>query len=133
MDTGSSELYFDASSAPVCQTQGCKGGTFDPSKSSSYQEVAAAPAFRASFVDGTMAVGPYAIDVIGIGNKQVSPVQFGVANEVKSRTKSEAGVMGRSFLFEGHLHNVDTKLNDISGCSKNISKMHNGNDVADNV
>ena len=51
LDTGSSDLYFDASSAPACQTDGayaCRGGTFSPASSKTYNVVKPAPAFNAA-------------------------------------------------------------------------------------
>ncbi|EME85045.1 uncharacterized protein MYCFIDRAFT_88648 [Pseudocercospora fijiensis CIRAD86] len=97
LDTGSSDLYFDASSAQTCQTTGataCKGGTFDPSKSKSYKEIAASPAFNTSFGDGSSATGPYGNDMVGIGDVVINPVQFGVASEVTSTTGFSIGLMG---------------------------------------
>ncbi|KAI5356986.1 Putative aspartic peptidase A1 family, aspartic peptidase, active [Septoria linicola] len=102
LDTGSSDLYFDASSAPTCEdppsaTQACEGGTYDLSKSSTYNEVDAAPAFNTSFGDGSSASGPYGSDVIGIGDVEISPVQFGVATTVDSTTGYAIGLMGLGY------------------------------------
>lgn len=102
LDTGSSDLYFDASSAQTCQDSGspdqaCRGGTFDLSQSSTYSEVAASPAFNTSFGDGSGASGPYGSDVIGIGDVLLSPVQFGVAQQVVSTTGFSVGLMGLGY------------------------------------
>ncbi|CAK1359888.1 Candidapepsin-7 [Cercospora beticola] len=102
LDTGSSDLYFDASSASTCEdpptaTQACEGGTFDSSKSSTYREVHAAPAFNTSFGDGSTALGPYGSDVVGIGHVLISPVQFGVATTVDSTTGFSLGLMGLGY------------------------------------
>lgn len=99
LDTGSSDLYFDASTASTCSLpssneNSCQGGTFDLSKSSTYKQALPAPAFNTSFGDGSTANGPYGLDVIGIGNVEVSPVQFGVANQVTSTTGFAIGLMG---------------------------------------
>jgi len=99
LDTGSSDLYFDASSAQTCKQpssdpESCQGGTYDLSKSSTYKQVDAAPAFNTSFGDGSSAQGPYGSDVVGIGDVLVSPVQFGVAQEVDSTTGYSIGLMG---------------------------------------
>lgn len=102
LDTGSSDLYFDASTASTCEnppsaTQACEGGTYDLSKSSTYNEVHPAPSFNTSFGDGSSALGPYGSDVIGIGDVQVSPVQFGVATTVTSTTGYAIGLMGLGY------------------------------------
>jgi hypothetical protein len=97
IDTGSSDLYLDASSAQDCQQSGensCRGGTFDPGSSSTYKVVAPAPAFNTSFGDGSTASGPYATDTFGIGDVSISNVQFGLATEVDSTTGYAIGLMG---------------------------------------
>ncbi|CAK4034066.1 acid protease [Lecanosticta acicola] len=99
LDTGSSDLYFDASSAQTCQlpataSNSCQGGTFNPKNSSTYNVVDQSPAFNTTFGDGSTAVGPYASDVVGIGDVLVSPVQFGVADVVNSTTGYSIGLMG---------------------------------------
>lgn len=97
LDTGSSDLYFDASTASSCESTGpysCRGGTFDHSKSSSYNVVAQSPAFNTSFGDGSTAVGPFASDFVGIGDVMIDGVQFGVAEEVNSTTGYAIGLMG---------------------------------------
>ncbi|TKA71716.1 hypothetical protein B0A55_10833 [Friedmanniomyces simplex] len=97
LDTGSSDLYFDASTAPACDTTGpysCRGGTFNPKNSNTYNVVDPAPAFNTSFGDGSTAMGPFAEDMIGIGDVVLSNVQFGVALEVNSTTGYAIGLMG---------------------------------------
>lgn len=102
IDTGSSDLYFDATSASTCSlpstnANSCQGGTYDKTKSSSYKEVEPAPSFNTSFGDGSSASGPYGSDVIGIGNVQVSPAQFGVAETVDSTTGYAIGLLGLGY------------------------------------
>ncbi|SMR49739.1 unnamed protein product [Zymoseptoria tritici ST99CH_3D1] len=100
LDTGSSDLYFDSSSAETCQTSGpesCQGGTFDKTKSDTYNEFEASPAFNTSFGDGSTAVGPYGQDMIGIGDVVVSPVQFGLAEEVDTSTGYSIGLLGLGY------------------------------------
>ncbi|WPH01382.1 Hypothetical protein R9X50_00422700 [Acrodontium crateriforme] len=99
LDTGSSDLYFDATSSTACQSSssdpnGCRGGSYDPSKSSTYNEVEASPAFNTSFGDGSTAQGPYGSDIVSIGDVAISNVQFGVADEVSSTTGYAIGLMG---------------------------------------
>jgi hypothetical protein len=97
VDTGSSDLYLDASSAEDCQQSGqnsCRGGSFDPSGSSTYKIVAPSPAFNTSFGDGSTASGPFASDTFGIGDVSITNVQFGLATEVTSTTGYAVGLMG---------------------------------------
>jgi hypothetical protein len=100
LDTGSSDLYFDSSTAKTCQGTGlysCRGGTFDHADSSTYKVVAESPAFNTSFGDGSSATGPFAEDVIGIGDVRIDGVQFGVADEVDSTTGYAVGLMGLGY------------------------------------
>nr|POE63743.1 putative aspartic-type endopeptidase opsb [Quercus suber] len=97
LDTGSSDLYFDSSNAQTCETTGqysCRGGTFDRSNSKTYHEVVPAPAFNTTFGDGSTAEGPYAVDMVGIGDVLIDGVQFGVAETVISTTGYSLGLMG---------------------------------------
>lgn len=100
LSTASSDLYFDSSSAASCQStgqDGCRGGTFDHDKSSSYKVVAQSPAFDTAFVDGSTAVGPFAEDTIGIGDVSIVGVQFGVAEESNSTAGYATGLMGLGY------------------------------------
>lgn len=100
LDTGSSDLYFDSSSASTCQGTGpysCRGGTFDHDASSTYNVVAQSPAFNTTFGDGSTAIGPFAEDTIGIGDVSIAGVQFGVADEVTSTTGYAVGLMGLGY------------------------------------
>jgi hypothetical protein len=100
LDTGSSDLYFDSSTAATCQKTGlysCRGGTFDHADSSTYKIVAESPAFNTSFGDGSTATGPFAEDVIGIGDVRIDGVHFGVADEVDSTTGYAVGLMGLGY------------------------------------
>jgi len=97
LDTGSSDLYLDASSSATCQSSGaygCRGGTFNPKDSSTYKIADPSPAFNTSFGDGSTAVGPYGEDVVAIGDVSVDNVQFGVADTVNSTTGYAIGLMG---------------------------------------
>ncbi|KAM0721803.1 hypothetical protein Q7P37_002728 [Cladosporium fusiforme] len=100
LDTGSSDLYFDSSTADTCQQTGlhsCRGGTFDHGASSTYDVVAESPAFNTTFGDGSTAVGPFAQDTVGIGDVRIDGVQFGVADEVESTTGFAVGLMGLGY------------------------------------
>ncbi|KXL49613.1 hypothetical protein M433DRAFT_7632 [Acidomyces richmondensis BFW] len=97
LDTGSSDLYFDASSSTTCESSGqysCRGGSFSPKDSSTYRIADPSPAFNTSFGDGSTAVGPYGKDVVAIGDVSIDNVQFGVAETVNSTTGYAIGLMG---------------------------------------
>jgi hypothetical protein len=102
LDTGSSDLYFDSSTATTCQGDGpnsCRGGTFNHGASSTYNIPRPSPAFNTTFGDGSTAVGPFAEDTIGIGDVTIKGVQFGVADEVQSTTGYAVGLMGLGYSF----------------------------------
>ncbi|KAI7690691.1 hypothetical protein KC353_g19320, partial [Hortaea werneckii] len=102
LDTGSSDLYFDSAHAATCQTTGeysCRGGTFSPDDSSTYQVVDPSPAFNTSFGDGSTAVGPFGEDTVGIGDVRIENVQFGVAQEVNATTGYAIGLMGIGYSY----------------------------------
>ncbi|KAF4552421.1 Eukaryotic aspartyl protease-like protein 2 [Elsinoe fawcettii] len=100
LDTGSSDLYVDASASAACKDTAspytCRGGSFNPSASQSYN-VAIPGGFNTSFGDGSTAAGDFATDVIGIGNVQVSGVQFGVATAIASTTGFAVSLMGLGY------------------------------------
>ncbi|KAK5690651.1 hypothetical protein LTR97_012207 [Elasticomyces elasticus] len=111
LDTGSSDLYFDAATAPACTTPeddpfGCRGGEFDSSKSETYTIVDPSPAFNTSFGDGSTASGPFAEDIIGIGDVFIDNVQFGVAEDVNSTTGYAIGLMGLGYSTNEATHHV---------------------------
>ena len=103
LDTGSSDLYFDASSAASCEQStaqnSCRGGSFDPSSSTTYKVVAQGN-FSTQFGDGSTASGDYSTDVVGVGNVQLPNVQFGVASNVNSTTGFAVSLMGVGYSFE---------------------------------
>lgn len=112
LDTGSSDLYFDASTAQTCELPAnnpntCRGGTYNLQNSKTYKEVAAAPAFNTSFGDGSTAVGPYGSDVVGVGDVTISPVQFGVANQVNSTTGYSIGLLGLGYSANEAVTQID--------------------------
>lgn len=100
LDTGSSDLYFDASTARACQSNGpysCRGGEFTPADSSTYEIVVPAPAFDTEFGDGSTASGPFASDTVCISDICVSNVQFGLAQQVHSTTGYSLGLLGLGY------------------------------------
>lgn len=100
LDTGSSDLYFDAASAPACMATGrysCRGGEFDPTASDTYNVIAESPAFNTSFGDGSTASGPFSSDTVCIGDVCIDNVQFGVATAVNSTTGYALSLMGLGY------------------------------------
>jgi len=100
LDTGSSDLYVDASSASACKNSGasnaCRGGSFSPSDSSSYK-VVIPNGFNTSFGDGSTATGDFATDNVGIGDVVLQDVQFGVATDVESTVGFAVSLMGLGY------------------------------------
>lgn len=98
LDTGSSDLYFDATDAASCKSttdeHSCRGGTFTPSSSSTYKEVEKSPSFNASFGDGSAAIGPYGTDNVQIGDVLLEGLQFGVAEITNSTAGYALGLIG---------------------------------------
>lgn len=57
--------------------------------------MAASPAFNTTFSDQSPAIGPYAEDTIGIGNVNISNVQFGLVQQSPSFSNlTKTGTMG---------------------------------------
>lgn len=128
LDTGSSDLYFDASTAPACQTDGaysCKGGTFTPGKSSSYKIVEPAPAFDTKFGDGSTASGPFASDTVCLSDICVTDVQFGVAEQVKATTGFAVGLLGLGYSEnEATHHNYPNMPEVLVGAGEISSRLY---------
>lgn len=102
LDTGSSDLYFDASDAWACRVssdheESCLGGTFDRSASTTYKEVSSNGSFSTSFADGSTIAGFFGTDVIGIGSVSISNVQFGVAENINSAVRAPVGLLGLGY------------------------------------
>lgn len=100
LDTGSSDLYFDASTAPACENSAsldsCRGGSFKTSASSTYTVVQPG-GFNTSFGDGSTATGPYSRDSVTIGDVILHNVQMGIATEVDSTSGFAVGLMGLGY------------------------------------
>ncbi|KAI7341475.1 hypothetical protein KC315_g92 [Hortaea werneckii] len=102
LDTGSADLYFDSTDAGTCQLTGkyaCKGGTFSPDNSSTYQVVDPFPAFDTAFGDGSSATGEYGEDTVGIGDVRIENVQFGLASSLYITTGYAVGLMGLGYSY----------------------------------
>ncbi|KAG9523403.1 acid protease, partial [Aureobasidium melanogenum] len=97
IDTGSSNTFFFASNASFCNTSDCVGGTFDSSKSSTFEMVNPG-AFKASFMGGsTWFKGDYVRDAVQMNDLMVQKVPFGLANKLKEVFKPYTGIMGLGY------------------------------------
>ncbi|KAH0385290.1 acid protease, partial [Aureobasidium melanogenum] len=96
LDTGSSDLFVTDSTAPFCRNNTCAGGTFDASKSSTFQVVAPA-AFNISFVDGSTDSGDLISDVVQIRDLVITNVTLGLAHNVNPNTGIQTGLLGLGY------------------------------------
>lgn len=100
LDTGSSDLYVDASTSDACMDTAafntCRGGSFNPKASSTYH-VVVPDGFNTSFGDGSTATGDFATDTVQIGDVALKNTQFGVATEVNSTTGFAVSLMGLGY------------------------------------
>ena len=93
LDTGSSDLWIPASSAPICaKHKACTTGSFDPKKSKTYQ--LKSNDFNLSYYNPQdIDAGDYITDLLGFGGAQIKDMQMGLATSAFDST----GVMGISF------------------------------------
>ncbi|KAK9389502.1 aspartic peptidase domain-containing protein [Lipomyces mesembrius] len=97
LDTGSSDLWVQASTNPFCaakRTNCEESGTFNAAKSSTFFQLQNDP-FSISYVDTTGAEGIYATDTLEIGNATIDNFVFGYAEN----SNSSLGVLGVSFTL----------------------------------
>ncbi|KAK9331065.1 aspartic peptidase domain-containing protein [Lipomyces starkeyi] len=97
LDTGSSDLWVQASTNPFCaakRTNCEESGTFNAAKSSTFSQLLNDP-FNISYVDTTGAEGIYATDTLEIGNATIDNFVFGYAEN----SNSSLGVLGVSFTL----------------------------------
>jgi hypothetical protein len=69
VDTGSSNTFVLASNSSFCETSGCDGGTFDLSKSPTYEKVNTSQPFWTSFMMGIWVKGDYVRDVVQLSKQ----------------------------------------------------------------
>lgn len=82
LDTGSSDLWVNTDSSPLCSQDGdpcATSGVYSANDSSTYDYVNSA--FNISYVDGSGAVGDYVTDDLTIGGAKLDQLQFGVGYE----------------------------------------------------
>ncbi|KIY03182.1 uncharacterized protein Z520_01649 [Fonsecaea multimorphosa CBS 102226] len=89
LDTGSSDIWVYGPGS--CGSTSCTGGTFDPTKSSTYVDDSSIGEFSVSYFDGTAASGYYIEDTMELGSATVTGVTFAVATSAAS---TERGIMG---------------------------------------
>jgi len=95
IDTGSSDIWFPAVNADICQQDpdNCPLGTYDATASSSYVNPNL-PQFQIQYVDGTEIAGAYLSDVLNIGGTQLTNMTMAAALQANTRG---IGIMGIGF------------------------------------
>ncbi|KAI0179049.1 aspartic peptidase domain-containing protein [Hypoxylon sp. FL1284] len=97
LDTGSSDIWVPSSGASVCQQPGdggCTFGSFDESKSSSFN-VVGQNEFTISYVDGSSSKGDYVSDTFQIGGATVDNMTMGLG----LRTDIPYGLVGVGYAL----------------------------------
>ena len=102
VDTGSSDVWMSDSTAAFCRqnTYNCQGGTFTPSRSSTYNQLATI--FNITYVDGTGSTGRYFTDNIGVGGITLNGLEMGLA----TNTTVGTGIMGLGYALNEAVCNV---------------------------
>jgi len=95
IDTGSSDIWFPAVNADVCEqdADNCPYGTYDYTKSSTYADPGL-PEFQIEYVDGTEIEGAYISDVLNIGSTKITNMTMAAALEANTRG---IGILGIGF------------------------------------
>ncbi|THX39710.1 acid protease [Aureobasidium pullulans] len=97
IDSGSNELLFTAANATACKTRnGCAGGTFDVTKSSTF-DVVTRGGLSIGFEDSSKKKGDYFTDEVQIGEISVTNARLGIAYEVSDPTGMNTGIMGLGY------------------------------------
>jgi hypothetical protein len=102
LDTGSSDVWMTDSTATFCQQNqyNCQGGTFNPSRSSTYNPLDTI--FNITYVDGTGSTGNYFRDTIRVGGSTITNQQLGLAVDTTIGT----GIIGVGFAADEAVCNV---------------------------
>lgn len=95
LDTGSSDIWFPADNADICQqdADNCPFGTYDAGSSSTYADPNL-PEFQIQYVDGTQIAGAYLTDVLNLGGIQLTNMTMAAALQANTRG---IGIMGIGF------------------------------------
>lgn len=107
LDTGSSDLWTNAPSSPICHSKGnpCSAsGTYDSSSSSTYSFVSSD--FKISYADTSGASGNYVTDTLSIGGATLQNFQFGVGHSSSSPRELLSNKACAWFASNTHLEGV---------------------------
>ncbi|KAG9678159.1 acid protease, partial [Aureobasidium melanogenum] len=96
IDTGSSNTAIVSSNASFCRTVDCAGGTFDSSKSSTF-ETTKPEALRQYYVDGTYLNGDYFTDVVQMNDLQITNFSMGLGNKFNMTFQPYTGTLGLGY------------------------------------
>lgn len=109
LDTGSSDLIVTSSNVPVCSQSGqCLAGTFDPSKSSTY-ELIQSDTMNTSYGDGSGYTGDYFTDHLALGEVPVDGLTMGLATALVNATtyaNDGTGIIGMNYAAGSGFSNV---------------------------
>jgi hypothetical protein len=98
LDTGSSDIWFPAVQADICQQDPseCPFGTYNADASSSVHVYDNLPEFQIEYVDGTQISGTYISDVLNIGSTKLTNMTMAAALKLNT---AGIGIMGIGFDF----------------------------------
>lgn len=82
IDTGSSDLWVFADTNQCDDQEGCNGGTFKPSSSSSYRDIGKG-LFNSSYGDGSTAVGDYITETVQFGGVTINNMTMGISYQAQ--------------------------------------------------
>lgn len=91
LDTGSSDIWFPATSADICQQESlaCSLGTYNSSASSTGKDIGRGE-FQIQYVDGSLIQGDYISDVLNIGSTKLTNMTMAAA----TTASRGIGIMG---------------------------------------
>ncbi|KAI1616464.1 aspartic peptidase domain-containing protein [Exophiala viscosa] len=93
LDTGSSDLWVPYVDDETCKSQknGCPGGSFDPTTSSTFANDTSHTNFTALYGDGTKDIGYYFYDTVTLGGTTVKNFTMGLAETTLDGTITNDG------------------------------------------
>ncbi|KAK6008667.1 hypothetical protein QM012_000570 [Aureobasidium pullulans] len=96
LDTGSSDTIFVASNASICEKDGCNGGTFNSSKSTTFK-MAKPGALDSGYFDGTRMRGDLITDVAHLDNHVITNFPIELAKEGRLPFAPRVGFLGLGY------------------------------------